>query len=97
MITTKVKMVEEKLILLDHKILSLDLNALSEFALHAKVEKLAVEGKGKLRVIQSIRQKIEDSVEGLSDNYQTEFVDSLITHLGSPPLGGWKISTANNN
>ena len=32
-------MAEEKLILLDRKILSLDLNALCEFAPHAEVEK----------------------------------------------------------
>ena len=44
------KMAEESLILLDKKILSMDLSALSEFALHVKVEKLVVEGKGKLGV-----------------------------------------------
>ena len=81
-------MAEEKLILLDRKILSLDLNALCEFALHAKVEKSVVEGKGKLSVIRSIRRKIEDSVEGLSDDDQIEFVDGLIAHLGPPPLEG---------
>ena len=53
--TSKVKMAEEKLILLDCKTLSLDLNALCEFAVQAKVEKLVVEGKGKLSVIRSIR------------------------------------------
>ena len=79
-------MTEEKLILLDHKILSLDLNALCEFALHAKVEKSVVEGKGKLSVIRSIRRKIEDFIEGLSDDDQIEFVDGLIAHLGPPPL-----------
>ena len=81
-------MAEQKLILLDCKILSLDLNALCEFALHAKVEKSVVEGKGKLSVIRSIRRKIEDSVEGLSDDDQIEFVDGLIAHLGPPPLKG---------
>ena len=44
-------MAEENLILLDRKILWLDLSALCEFAPHAKVEKLAIEGKGKLSVI----------------------------------------------
>ena len=81
-------MAEEKLILLDRKILALDLNALCEFALHAKVEKSVVEGKGKLSVIRSIREKIEDSVEGLSDDDQIEFVDGLIAHLGPLPLEG---------
>ena len=79
---------EEKLILLDCKILLLDLNVSYEFALHAKVEKSIVEGKGKLSVIRSIRRKIADSVEGLSDDDQIEFVDGLIAHLGQPPLKG---------
>ena len=39
-------MVEERLILLDHKILSLDLNALCEFAVHAEVETLVVNTRG---------------------------------------------------
>ena len=86
--TSKVKMAEENLILLDRKILSLDLNALCESALHEKVEKSAVEGKGKLSLIRSIRREIEDSVEGLSDDDQIEFVDGLIAHLGPPPLEG---------
>lgn len=73
--TSKVKMVEEKLILLDRKIMSLDLNTLCEFALHEKIEKSAVEGKGKLNVTRSIRREIENSVEGLSDDDQIEFVD----------------------
>ena len=47
--TSKVKMAEEKLILLDHKILSLDLNALCEFAVHAEVEKSVVEGQGEMK------------------------------------------------
>ena len=66
----------------------LDLNALCEFGVHAEVEKSVVEGKGKLSVIQSIRQKMEDAVEGLSDDDQIEFVDGLIAHLGPPPLEG---------
>ena len=41
-------MAEEKLILLDRKILSLDLSVLCEFAVHLKLEKSAIEGKGKL-------------------------------------------------
>jgi len=41
-------MAEEKLILLDRKILSLGLSALCEFAPYAKVEKSAIEGKGKI-------------------------------------------------
>ena len=86
--TSKIEMAEEQLILLDRKILSLDLSALCEFALHAKVEKSAVEGKGKLSVIRSIRRKIEDSVEELSGDDQIEFVDGLIAHLGPPPLEG---------
>lgn len=86
--TSEIKMAEESLILLDRKILSLDLDTLCEFALHAKVEKSAVEGKGKLSVIRSIRRKIEDSVVDLSDDEQIEFVDGLIAHLGPPPLEG---------
>ena len=41
-------MAEEKLTLLDRKILSLVLSVLFEFALHVKVEKSAIEGKGRL-------------------------------------------------
>lgn len=81
-------MAEEKLILLDRKILSLDLSVLCEFALHAKVEKSAIEGKGKLSVIRAIRRKIEDSVETLSSDDQIEYVDGLMAHLGPPPLEG---------
>ena len=81
-------MAEEKLILLDRKILSLDLSRLCEFALHAKVEKSAIEGKRKLSVIRAIRRKIEDSVEDLSNDDQIEYVDGLIAHLGPPPLEG---------
>ena len=84
--TSKGKMTEKRLILLGRKILSLDLRALCEFAVHAEVEKSVVEGKGKLSVIRSIRRKIEDAVEGLSDDDQIEFADGLIAHLGPPPL-----------
>ena len=69
-------------------ILSLDLSALCEFAPHAKVEKSAIEGKGKLSVIRAIRQKIEDSFENLTGDDQMECVDELIAHLGPPPLEG---------
>lgn len=86
--TSKIEMAEEQLILLDRKILSLDLSALCEFALHAKVEKSAVEGKGKLSVIRSIRRNIEDSFEKLSGDDQIEFVEGLIAQLGPPPLEG---------
>ena len=82
------KMAEEKLIFLDRKILLLDLNALCEFALHAKVEKSATEGKGELSVIRAIRHKIEDSFENLTHYDQMEYVDELITHRGLPPLEG---------
>ena len=81
-------MAEEKLILLDRKILSLDLSALCEFAPHAKVEKSAIEGKGKLSVIRAIRHKIEDSFEKLTGDDQMEYVEELIAHLGPPPLEG---------
>ena len=81
-------MAEEKLILLDRKILSLDLNALCEFAPHVEVEKSAIEGKGKLSVIRAIRHKIEDSFEKLTGDDQMEYVDGLIAHLGPPPLEG---------
>ena len=81
-------MTEEKLILLDSKTLSLDLSALCEFAPHAKVEKSAVEGKGKLSVIRAIRRKIEDSFENLTGDDQMEYVDELIAHLGPLPLEG---------
>ena len=57
------KMAEESLILLHRKMLSMDLSALSEFALYVKVEKSVVDGKGKLSVIRSIRRKIEDLVD----------------------------------
>jgi len=79
-------MAEEKLILLDRKILSLDLSTLCEFAPHAKVEKSAIEGKGKLSVIRALRHKIEHSFENLTGDDQMEYVDELIAHLGPPPL-----------
>ena len=82
------KMAEENLILLDKKMLSMDLSALSEFALHVKVEKSVVEGKGKLSVIRSIRRKIEDSVDALTGDDQIDYVDGLMAHLGPPPLEG---------
>ena len=82
------KMAEESLILLDKKMLSMDLSALSEFALHVKVEKSVVEGKGKLSVIRSIRRKIDDSVDVLTGDDQIDYVDGLMTHLGPPPLEG---------
>lgn len=82
-------MAEEKQILLDQKILSLDLATLCEFALRVKVEKSTVEGKGKLSVIRSIRRKIEDSVEGLlTPDEQIDHIDGLMAHLGPPPLEG---------
>ena len=82
------KMAEESLILLDKKMLSMDLSALSEFAFHVKVEKSVVEGKGKLGVIRSIRRKIEDSVDALTGDDQIDYVDGLMAHLGPPPLEG---------
>ena len=82
------KMAEESLILLDKKMLSMDLSALSEFALHVKVEKSVVEGRGKLGVIRSIRRKIEDSVDALTGDDQIDYVDGLMAHLGPPPLEG---------
>jgi len=75
-------MVEEKLILPDRKILSLDLTALCAFAPHSKVETSAIEGKGKSSVIRAIRHKIEDSFENLTGDDQMEYVDELIAHLG---------------
>ena len=82
------KMAEEKLNPLDRKILSLDLCELCEFAPHAKVEKSAIMGKGKLSVIRAIRHKIEDSFENLTGDDQMEYVDELIAHLSPPPLEG---------
>ena len=86
--TSKIKMADDKLIQLDRKLLSLDLNALREFAFHAEIEEKAVEGKGKLGVIRAIRRKVEDSVESLSDDEQIGYVEGLIAHLGPPPLEG---------
>ena len=68
--------------------MSLDLNALCEFAPHAAVEKSTIEGKGKLSVIRAIRHKIEDSFGKLTGDDQMEYVDGLIAHLGPPPLEG---------
>jgi len=68
--------------------LTLDLSALCEFAPHAKVEKSAIEGKGKLSVIRAIRHKIEDSFENLTSDDQMEYVDELIAHLDPKPLEG---------
>ena len=82
------KMAEESLILLDKKMLSMDLSALSEFALHVKVETSVVEGKGKLSVIRSIWRKIEDSVDALTGDDQIDYVAGLMAHLGPPPLEG---------
>jgi len=81
-------MAQEKLILLDRKILLLDLSAFCEFPPHWKVEKSAIEGKGKLSVIRAIRHKIEDLFENLTGDDQMEYVDELIAHLGHPPLEG---------
>ena len=75
------KMAEESLILLDKKMLSMDLSAFSEFALHDKVEKSVVEGKGKLGVIRSIRRKIENPVDALTGDDQIDYVDGLMAHL----------------
>ena len=80
------KMAEESLILLDKKMFSMDLSTLSEFALHAKVEKSVVKGKGKLSVIRSIRRKIKDSVYALTGDDQIDYVDGLMAHLDPPPL-----------
>ena len=43
------KMAEESLILLDKKILSMDLSALSEFALHVKNGKVGSRGQGEIK------------------------------------------------
>lgn len=64
--------------------LSQELNALCEFAVHAEVEKSEVEGKGKLSVIRSIRRKIEHAVEGLFDDDQIEFVDCTLGPTATP-------------
>ena len=82
------KMAEESLILLDKKMLSMDLSAISEFALHVKVENLVVEGKGKVSVIRFIRRKIEDSVDVLTSDDQIDYVDGLMAHLAPLPLEG---------
>ena len=81
-------MAEDRQILLDRKILSLDLDKLREFALHVKVEKSAVEGKGKLSVIRAVRHMIEDFVDSLAGDDQIEYIDGLMAFLGPPPLEG---------
>ena len=86
------KMAEESLILLDKKMLSMDLSALSEFALHVKVETSVVEGKGKLSVIRSIWRKIEDSVDALTVDDQIDDVDGLMATRALRHSREWKIS-----
>lgn len=80
---------------LDCKIFSLDLNVLCEFTLHAKVKRLAVEGKGNLISIRSIKRKIKDSVKRLSGNDQIEHVDGYSHTWAHRRSRGWKISTTN--
>jgi len=79
-------MAEEKQILLDRKVLSLDLESVREFAIQVKVEKSDLEGKGKLDIIRVIRRKAEDSVSKLHGDDQIEYLDGLMIHLGPPPL-----------
>ena len=67
------------------------LSALSEFALH-KVETSVVEGKGKLSVIRSIWQKIEDSVDALTGDDQIDYVDGLMATRALRHSRDWKIS-----
>ena len=86
------KMAEESLILLDKKMLSMDLSAFSEFALHDKVEKSVVEGKGKLGVIRSIRRKIENPVDALTGDDQIDDVDGLMATRALRHSREWKIS-----
>ena len=68
-------MAEEKQILLDRKVLSLDLESVREFAIQAKVDKSDLEGKGKLDIIRAIRRKVEDSVSKLQGDDQIESLD----------------------
>ena len=89
-------MAEDRQILLDRKILSLDLDKLREFALHVKVEKSAVEGKGKLSVIRAVRHMIEDSVDSLAGDDQIEYIDGLMAFLGPPPLEGMEEQYGND-
>ena len=84
-------MAEESLILL-HRKMSMDLSALSEFALHVKVETSVVEGKGKLSVIRSIWRKIEDSVDALTVDDQIDDVDGLMATRALRHSREWKIS-----
>ena len=89
-------MAEDRQILLDRKILSLDFDKLREFALHVKVEKSAVEGKGKLSVIRAVRHMIEDSVDSLAGDDQIEYIDGLMAFLGPPPLEGMEEQYGND-
>ena len=84
-------MAEEKLILLDRKNLLLDLSVLCEFAPHAKVEKSAIEGKGKLSVIQAIRHKIEDLFENLTgdDQRRPSHCAHPESHQSKPEADSW--------
>lgn len=81
-------MAEEKQILLDRKVLSLDLESVRKFAIQAKVDESDLEGKGKLDIIRAIRRKVEDSVNKLHGDDQIEYLDGLMIHLGPPPLEG---------
>ena len=81
-------MAEEKQILLDRKVLSLDLESVRKFAIQAKVDESDLEEKGKLDIIRAIRRKVEDSVSKLHGDDQIECLDGLMIHLGSPPLEG---------
>ena len=75
-------MAEEKQILLDRKVLSLDLESVRKFAIQAKVDESDLEGKGKLDIIRAIRRKVEDSVNKLHGDDQIEYLDGL---LNDPP------------
>ena len=79
-------MAEEKQILLDRKVLSLDLESVRKFAIQAKVDESDLEGK--LDIIRAIRRKVEDSVNKLHGDDQIEYLDGLMIHLGPPPLEG---------
>ena len=81
-------MAEEKQILLDRKVLSLDLESVRKFAIQANVDKSDLEGKGKLAIIRAIRRKLEDSVSKLHCDDQIEYLDGLMIHLGPLPLEG---------
>ena len=81
-------MAEEKQILLDRKVLSLDLESVRKFAIQAKVDKSDLEGKGKLAIIRAIRRKVEDSVSKLHCDDQIEYLDGLMIHLGPSTARG---------